>query len=254
LLFCYNSSFELIREDRSLNGLFLNSFAAIACAYLNFKVYQISVVAVLDELFFRTMFALIWAAFISSVIWLIYFSSGARKSARRTKERIVPENRMHIIALIIFAPIWWYAIISYIFMPGWIAFFSIALPEWFRIVIMVVATAGAAFTMWSYRTIGKDWVHAMEPKKFASRKRGALITTGPYKYVRNPIYLGLSVFVISMSLLAANWLLLVPSVALIIIVYKQVPNEERMLKKRFGKEYLEYMKRTPGIFPGIFRY
>ena len=71
------------------------------------------------------------------------------------------------------------------------------------------------------------------------------MTSGPYRYVRNPIYLGAFVFIIALALVAANWLVLLPALALITIIYAQVGKEELMLTDRFGDEYREYMKRTP---------
>jgi protein-S-isoprenylcysteine O-methyltransferase Ste14 len=52
-----------------------------------------------------------------------------------------------------------------------------------------------------------------------------------------------------MALVAANWLLLLPALVLIAIIYGQIGNEELMLIDRFGDEYREYMKRTPRIIP-----
>jgi protein-S-isoprenylcysteine O-methyltransferase Ste14 len=83
------------------------------------------------------------------------------------------------------------------------------------------------------------------------KKNETLVTTGPYSYVRNPIYLGSFVFIIAMALVAANWLLLLPALVLITIIYEQIPNEEKMLAKKFGDEYLEYKKRTPKIIPKL---
>jgi len=75
------------------------------------------------------------------------------------------------------------------------------------------------------------------------------VTSGPYHYVRNPIYLRSFVFITAMALVATNWLPLLPALVLITIIYAQIPKEELMLIDRFGDEYREYMKRTPRIIP-----
>jgi protein-S-isoprenylcysteine O-methyltransferase Ste14 len=100
-----------------------------------------------------------------------------------------------------------------------------------------------------YRTLGKNWVHALDPSKFLQRDREALVTSGPYRYVRNPIYLGAFTFIIALALVASNWLLLLPALVIITIIYGQIPKEELMLIDRFGDEYREYMKRTARIVP-----
>ena len=77
------------------------------------------------------------------------------------------------------------------------------------------------------------------------------MTSGPYRYVRNPIYLGSFTFIVSLSLVAANWFILLPSLALILLIYGQIEREEAMLIERFGDEYREYMKRTPRLIPRL---
>jgi len=106
---------------------------------------------------------------------------------------------------------------------------------------------------WGYRTIGKNWVHALEQSTFQQRERGALVTWGPYRYVRNPIYLGAFSVVVAQALLAANWLVLLPGLATIAVIYSQIRGEEAMLAERFGEQYLEYMRCTPRIIPRLRR-
>ena len=107
------------------------------------------------------------------------------------------------------------------------------------------------FTIWGYRTLGKNWVHALEPSKFIERKGERLVTNGPYRYVRNPIYLGAFTFIIALALVAANWLLLVPDIFIIVVIYLQIDGEEKMLLAKFGDEYRLYMKRTPRLIPSL---
>jgi len=115
---------------------------------------------------------------------------------------------------------------------------------------MVGVTAlSIPFILWAYRTLGENWVHALNPSKFILRERETLVTSGPYRYVRNPIYSGSFVFIVALALVAANWLLLLPALVLITIIYAQIGKEELMLIDRFGEEYREYMNRTPRIIP-----
>jgi protein-S-isoprenylcysteine O-methyltransferase Ste14 len=75
------------------------------------------------------------------------------------------------------------------------------------------------------------------------------VTSGPYHYVRTPSYLGAFTFIVALALVAANWLILLPALAIITLIYRQIGREEAMLIDRFGDEYREYMKRTPRIIP-----
>jgi protein-S-isoprenylcysteine O-methyltransferase Ste14 len=95
---------------------------------------------------------------------------------------------------------------------------------------------------WGHKTIGNQWPVAKNMENYK------LITTGPYKYVRHPIYLSFFLFVIGKSMVFANLLLLViiPS---LIVLYRHTLIEEKRLAKKFGKSYLEYMTRTGRFVP-----
>jgi len=203
---------------------------------------------VANELLFRAMFIVLWLIFTANLTWVRYSARGStgKQSIDQSARR---ESRLHIVALAMFAPFWFGGIILYTILPAWIAFLSISLPDWFRLVMLGVAALSILFTLWGYRTLGKNWVHALEPSKFQQRKRETLVTSGPYHYVRNPIYLGAFTFIVALALVAANWLVLLPALVLITIIYRQISREEAMLIDRFGDEYREYMKRTPRIIP-----
>ena len=119
---------------------------------------------------------------------------------------------------------------------------------------MVCVTAlSMPFTLWAFQTLGINWVNALEASQFVRSKDNVLVTNGPYRYVRNPIYLGALIFIIAVGLVAANWLLVISSLVLITVICMQVGKEERMLIDRFGDEYREYMKRTPRFIPKLMR-
>ena len=103
----------------------------------------------------------------------------------------------------------------------------------------------------STTNLAKNWIHALDPSTFQQRKEEKLVTSGPYRYTRNPIYLGFFVFIIAQSLVAANWLLLLSAFVIVTVLYTQIGGEELMLTEKFGDEYREYMKRTPRLIPKI---
>ncbi len=196
---------------------------------------------------FRALFAILWLFFIANLCWIRY--SAWREKTKQTKTAL-HASWIHILGLIIFAPFWFGGIILYIFLPAWIAFLSIPLPDWLRFIMVGISAVSIPFILWGYQALGKNWVHALEPSEF-KKDDGTLVTNGPYRYVRNPIYLGSFVFIIAMALVAANWLLLLPALVLICIIYAQIPNEESMLVKKFGDEYRGYMERTPRLIPRL---
>lgn len=79
-----------------------------------------------------------------------------------------------------------------------------------------------------------------------------LITSGPYRFVRHPGYLGeiLTMFGIGLSLSSLVGLAL--AITSIPLVLYRIPPEEEMLTAEFGDEYREYMKRTRRLIPSVY--
>ena len=83
----------------------------------------------------------------------------------------------------------------------------------------------------------------IDPIKF--KKVNKLVTSGIYKYSRNPMYLGLLLIVISSSILYLNiYSVTTPMIFYYWINRFQIKREEIFLTEKFGKEYLLYMTRT----------
>ena len=83
----------------------------------------------------------------------------------------------------------------------------------------------------------------IDPIKF--KKVNKLVTSGIYKYSRNPMYLGLLLIIISSSILYLNiYSVTTPMIFYYWINRFQIKREEIFLTEKFGKEYLLYMTRT----------
>ena len=73
------------------------------------------------------------------------------------------------------------------------------------------------------------------------QKSNTLITTGPFKYSRNPMYLGLFIILIGEAILVTSLSsLFIAFIFLQIIQYIFILTEESMLERNFKQEYLDY--------------
>jgi len=89
-------------------------------------------------------------------------------------------------------------------------------------------------------------------KKFHSQQGGELVSTGIYKYVRNPMYLGSFFIGSGFVLLVWPWWSYPIFAALFYLRFRnEVNKEESLLSKKFGKNYEEYCQKTPRLFPLI---
>ncbi len=201
-----------------------------------------------NELIFRAIFSTLWIIFVIGLA-LVRYSTRENRSKQPSDQTVRHEKRLYIVTRALLAPFWWVGIILFLVFPGWIMFLSIPMPDWFRLIMVSISALSILLTLWGWRTLGKNWVHCLDPSEFQRRKATTLVTSGPYHYVRHPMYLGAFTFLIAQALVAANWLILLPALATIVLFYVQTGKEEAMLIDRFGHEYREYMKRTPRFIP-----
>ena len=85
-----------------------------------------------------------------------------------------------------------------------------------------------------------------------TKERHELVTSGPYRWVRHPLYTtGIALF-LGIGLMAANaFLLLWSFVALAGVLLVVIPREETALVERFGEEYRSYRARTGALLPAV---
>ena len=109
----------------------------------------------------------------------------------------------------------------------------------------LLAVAGAALVLRSRAELGPAW--SFVPK--ADQGTG-LVTTGLYRLVRHPIYLGLALLAMGEALAFGSW------PALMIVLSGIVPTfvwraraEEKLLSRTFGERYAFYRQRTKMIIP-----
>lgn len=99
--------------------------------------------------------------------------------------------------------------------------------------------------IWAIKTLNEFWSIQIE-----IRSNQELITSGPYKYLRHPSYLGTIVEVIGGTLTAnAYYTLLFACLIYMPLLLMRIKLEEKELIKKFGIEYKNYMKAIPALFP-----
>jgi protein-S-isoprenylcysteine O-methyltransferase Ste14 len=72
-----------------------------------------------------------------------------------------------------------------------------------------------------------------------------LVTSGPFKLSRNPIYLGAAMVLVGIGLILGSWWFLAAAIIAALLTTKlAIEGEERHLEARFGKRYRDYRKRV----------
>lgn len=112
-----------------------------------------------------------------------------------------------------------------------------------------ITVFGQALTIWARVYLGKSWNTPM-----TLNEKTKLITTGPYTFVRHPIYAGMIIAMLgTVFVIAIFWI--IPCVLLSAFVIYSLKIEERDMMRQFPKEYKEYKeykKRTKALIPFIY--
>lgn len=169
-----------------------------------------------------------------------------RKADRATGEKISRKvdgtAMMTIIRL--GGLILWMSPFVYLINPAWMAWSKIGLPEWVRWLGALLGILCSIGIYWLFSSIGSG----ITPTS-ATRKQHVLVTSGPYRWVRHPLYtLGSSLFV-SFGMMADNWFIAALGLLTFILMAIRTPKEEKNLVDKFGDDYREYMKRTGRFLP-----
>lgn len=105
------------------------------------------------------------------------------------------------------------------------------------LIVMGIAMAFDMSALITFRRAGTSVVPV--------RPARALVERGPYRFTRNPMYLGLAVLYVGVSLLIERlWPLALLPVAILVIDRAVIAREERYLTARFGEAYTGYQHRV----------
>jgi protein-S-isoprenylcysteine O-methyltransferase Ste14 len=181
--------------------------------------------------------------FLSGAAISIYYR---RKADRESGEKISPraEGLPIMIGLRVFGLALWLGVFAYLINPNWMSWSQLALPAWVRWLGAGLGIFADLLAYWVFSNLGTN----VSPT-VATRKRHQLVTSGPYRWVRHPLYSMGMLSYLSFALLAANWYIALLAIITFIILLLRLPKEEAGLIERFGDEYRDYMLRTGRFLP-----
>jgi len=193
---------------------------------------------------FRITFILLWIAFLAISFTRRLGQLGSRSIRKRFEEASKWEGKTRVALRAALAPFWLIAILLYMIYPDWIMQFKLPLSIGLRWTGVGLAIGSYPLLAWAIHALGEQFSPHLQ-----MREEHKLVTGGPYRWMRHPMYTAESVFYIGLAVEAANW---VVAPAILIgpaLLYARVSKEEAMLIERFGDEYRAYMKSTGRFLP-----
>jgi protein-S-isoprenylcysteine O-methyltransferase Ste14 len=140
----------------------------------------------------------------------------------------------------------WIALFAWLWDPSSFAWARLPFPAGFRWAGLAAGLVAMYWLIWMLRSLGKNLTDTV-----VTRKDANLVTNGPYRFVRHPMYVGVLMIALAVSLTASNWLFLVMGCAVFTMMCFRLPIEERNLIGRFGDQYRRYMQTTGRFFPKL---
>lgn len=194
------------------------------------------------EQLFRILFIFI---FFSTISISVYFRRKARRSGEAISRR--SEGRPALLLRLILAILLYLPFFAYMLNPAWMAWSSLPLPGWLRWLGGALGLAMLPVVYWVFSSLDRNI-----SETFLTKESHELVTHGPYRWVRHPLYSVATVEFISLGLLAANWLMLLMAIlAIIALSLLVIPREEAELVNKFGEQYREYMRRSGRLIPRL---
>lgn len=164
----------------------------------------------------------------------------------REKQEIIPKSSSLDRALVVIESLAFFGgVIVYLMYPEWFQWAALPLPNWVRWIGFVIGLLGIIGFYWVHSVLGKNWSAWLDLKKDQ-----ILITRGPYRSIRHPMYTAIYLLYIGWALLTANWFLSLSWIGTFtLLTATRVKNEETMMVDRFGESYKAYMQETGRFLP-----
>ena len=141
------------------------------------------------------------------------------------------------------------SLVAWIIWPRSLSWMYLAIPITLRWIAVGLLIPTLILFATSFRALGANYRGGV-----GLYPNHVLVTTGPYRLIRHPIYLAFIAIMFLVFVLSANWLLGLSGLLLVSsIAIARIPVEERELNERFGMLWQSYQEQTGKIFPRVRR-
>jgi protein-S-isoprenylcysteine O-methyltransferase Ste14 len=188
------------------------------------------------DLFLRWLHPLAWVA------WVFYWRAAGRNTKETARSDTSPRRWLYTVPIIFAALVF----VIPVHHPAWrVTLF----PD--RVASYTIGTAllflGMAISIWARVELGRNWSNVVTVKVGHE-----LVRSGPYRWVRHPIYTGILVALAGSALAENFWCDLVIVPIVFTSFWIKLRLEEAWMRGQFGAAYDDYCARTTRLIPFLF--
>lgn len=193
-----------------------------------------------SELPFQITTALMFIAAFSTSL---YFRAKAERQGGALKSRgshatVLVLRLCALVVLAIFG--------IYIFSPATVSWLQWPLPTALRWVGVGLGLSLTPTFYWIFSNLGNN-VSPVE----TTRQGATLVTSGPYRWVRHPLYTAGFASLLALTLITGFWWIGLAILPAVVYIVRRTPREEANLIATFGDDYRAYMQRTGRYLPKL---
>ncbi len=183
--------------------------------------------------------------FVVLFLTLLAFRVGFHIRARVwQRERVTPEGWMVWLRLLVALPVL-AVVVVYMFRPQILSWAALPLPAPWRWLGAAISALAVGLLLWIHLALDRNFSGELR-----IRRDHTLVTTGPYRYVRHPMYSTFQFLFTGILLLTANGFVGGAGLLVVgLVMARRIEREEQMLLDAFGEDYRQYQARTGKFLP-----
>lgn len=139
-------------------------------------------------------------------------------------------------------------LLAYLVFPRSMAFSLVPVPAGLRWFGLLAAIAGVFGAWWVLRTLGNNITRTVR-----TRANATLVTTGPYRFIRHPLYTTGALLFCALALVTRSWWFLAWVTPAFVLLAIRTAQEEQHLEAKFGSAWRAYASGTGRFIPKLTR-
>ncbi len=195
-----------------------------------------------EESIFRVLFGV---SFLTMMVYRL--SQHLKAKTYQGNSSLQAEGKLLNLVRVGFVVPFLWAVFSYLFAPERLTWAALPVPSALRWVGMGLLVLSLPLLVWVHQALARNFSTTLR-----IRPDHTLVTSGPYRWVRHPMYTVFCLMFAGVLVGTANWFLGgLALLALALIMLVRTPKEEAQLLERFGDDYRQYMQRTGRYLPRL---